>query len=237
MSRRLQKIYQIYLKIRYIPVIFKKRKDPLMKNQYLPLVLLCCVVLAGCGGKKGKKNYNKKGKQEVMTQLDIDTASEASFFFDDITGEFAELDDNVESGANIQEFTWLEEDEDLQEGEFKVVHFDFDKASIREDQEGLVAYNIDLAKDLLEDEDEDATIVIDGHSCNSAGSRAYNLALSEQRAKTLRDRFVAEGVPANKVKIVARGAEVPAVVNGKAVIGDRSAQAPNRRDEIRVIYS
>jgi outer membrane protein OmpA-like peptidoglycan-associated protein len=211
-----------------------------MKSQYLPLVLL--VVLAGCGGKdsKKKKVESKRGKQEVFTQVDIPTAGdESTFLFDDMNNEFAKLDDNIESASLVEsdDFTWLEEQDVLGNEEFKVVHFDFDKATIRADQEGLVARNIELAKTLLAEGAEDVTVVIDGHSCSSAGSRAYNLALSEKRAKTLRDRFVAAGIPAENLKIVARGSEMPAVINGEVVTGDRVAQAPNRRDEVRAIYS
>ena len=79
-------------------------------------------------------------------------------------------------------------------------------------------------------------MVIEGHSCHSAGSAVYNLALSEKRAKALADRLVAGGVPSQNIKVVGRGQEVPAVVEGKAVTGDRKEQAPNRRDEVRVIH-
>ncbi len=214
-----------------------------MKSQYLPLVLLSCIVLAGCGGKdKKKKMDTKKGKHEMSTQVDIETAgTESGFLFDDLNNEFVKLDDNIEAEANVlnnDEFDWLEEEDVLANEDFKVVRFDFDKASIRPDQEPLVVRNIDLAKTLLDEGTaEEVTIVVDGHACSSAGSRAYNLALSEKRAKVLRDRFVAAGIPAEKLKIVARGSEVPVVINGQPVTGDRVAQAPNRRDEVRIIYS
>ena len=80
-------------------------------------------------------------------------------------------------------------------------------------------------------------LVIDGHACHSAGSRAYNLALSERRAKVLADLMIEAGIPADCVKIVGRGDEMAALVNGKPVDGDREQQWPNRRDEIHVVYS
>lgn len=210
-----------------------------MKSQYFPLILLCCVVLAGCGKDKKKTNTARKGKQEVFTQVDIPTAGE-NLRFDDFGEEFVRLDDNIEADAALssgEEFAWLEEDDVAGSDEFEVVRFDFDRSSISPDQEPIVETNISLALELIEGGAEDVTIAIDGHSCNSAGSRAYNLALSEKRAKTLRDRFVEAGVPADRLKIVARGSEIPAVVNGHPVTGDRMAQAPNRRDEVHVIYS
>jgi len=207
--------------------------------KYLPLVLL--VVLAGCGGGKDKKKTTKK-KQEVFTQVDIPTANDAGFLFDEMSNEFVKLGDNIESDANIvnseDEFKWLENEEVLANEDFKIVHFDFDKSTIRADQEPLVERNIALAKSLLdEDGGDEVTFVVEGHACSSAGTRAYNIALSEERAKVERDRFVAAGIPVENVKIVARGSEIPVKINGVPVTGDRVAQGPNRRDEVRVIYS
>jgi len=210
-----------------------------MKSQYLPLVLLCCALafLAGCGKDKSKKD-TKKGKQETFTQIDIPTTDEGTFLFDDLNSEFNKLSDNIDSGAvSTEDFTWLEEDEVLKGEEFDIVHFDFDKSNIRADQEPLVEHNIAIAKELLDGNDDEINFAVYGHACSSAGSAAYNLALSEQRAKAERDRFVAAGIPKEKIKIVAQGSEVPVIVDGKPLTGDRVAQAPNRRDEVRVIYS
>lgn len=211
-----------------------------MKSQYLPLVLLCCALLAGCGKKNKKNKANTKKRQEVFTQVDIPTAgNEANFLFDD-NNEFSKLNDNIESDANIlgaDEFSWLEADDIVNNEEFKTVYFDFDKKSIRADQEKAVERNITIAKEILDEGSGDETLVVKGHACDSAGSRAYNLALSGERAKALRDRLAAEGIPSEKIKIVACGSEIPAVIDGKQVKGDRIAQAPNRRDEIRVVYN
>jgi outer membrane protein OmpA-like peptidoglycan-associated protein len=211
-----------------------------MKSQYLPLVLLCCALafLAGCGKDKKKKDTTKKGKQEVFTQVDIPTADGDTFLFDDIKGEFDKLNDNIDTGAvSADDFKWLEAEEVLQSEAFDVVHFAFDKSDISPDQEPLVKRNIALAKELLDGNGPEVNFVVEGHACSSAGSAAYNLALSEKRAKVERDRFVAAGVPQEKVKIVARGAEMPVLVNGAPLTGDRAAQGPNRRDEVRAIYS
>jgi peptidoglycan-associated lipoprotein len=212
-----------------------------MKSQYLPLVLLSCalVFLAGCGGKdKKKKDTTKKGKQEMFTQVDIPTADGDTFLFDDLNGEFNKLDDNIDATAvSADDFKWLEAEEVLQTAAFDVIHFDFDKANIRPDQEPLVKHNIAIAKELIDENSEEVIFAVEGHACSSAGSAAYNLALSEKRAKVERDRFVAAGIPQERVKIVARGSEMPVTVNGAPLTGDRAAQAPNRRDEVHAIYS
>ena len=79
-------------------------------------------------------------------------------------------------------------------------------------------------------------MVIEGHACQE-GTPAYNVALSEKRAKIVADHFVAAGVPSSSIKVVGRGQECPAVINGKTVNGSREDRAPNRRVEVRVIYT
>ena len=78
---------------------------------------------------------------------------------------------------------------------------------------------------------------IDGHACHSAGTPAYNLVISERRARTVRNQLIARGISAEDVKIVGHGDEVPAVVDGKKVTGGREEQWQNRRSEIHVIYT
>ena len=51
------------------------------------------------------------------------------------------------------------------------------------------------------------------------------------------DVFVAAGVDRSAIKIVGRGQECPAMINGKAINGSREQRAPNRRVEVRVIYT
>ena len=75
------------------------------------------------------------------------------------------------------------------------------------------------------------------YNLNSAGSPAYNLAISELRARSLSNYFVQVGVPEDALKIVGRGHEVLAVVDGQKVAGGRKDQWANRRTEIRLIYA
>ncbi|MFI5333259.1 MAG: OmpA family protein [Candidatus Babeliales bacterium] len=203
-----------------------------MKKQYAALVLLLVVGMAGCG--KKKKKDLKSPKADVYTELDIPVAGTQENFFDENVEGFNLADDLQVAQAAVQdEYSWVD---DTKRDGFPVVYFDFDSTSIRPDQEETLNRDIALALKKYQ-ENNDITIVVDGHACHSAGSHAYNLALSENRAKVLADRLVAAGVPAQNVKIVGRGMEVPAIVDGKPVDGDRQQQWPNRRDEIHVIYS
>lgn len=204
-----------------------------MKKQYAALALLLVIGMAGCGKKK-KKNL-KSPKADVYTELDIPVAgSENSNFFDENVDGFNLADDLQVAQAAVQdEYSWVD---DTKRDGFPVVYFDFDSTSIRADQEEVLKQDIALALKKYQD-NQDITIVVDGHACHSAGSHAYNLALSEKRAKVLADRLAAAGVPSENIKIVGRGMEMPVIVDGKPVEGDRQQQWPNRRDEIHVIYS
>jgi outer membrane protein OmpA-like peptidoglycan-associated protein len=198
------------------------------------------LIISGCGKRKAKKTT-------TMSEINIPTAEDGVKMFDENIGEFALVDDVARaqelSAADLQvadanisadDFAWI--DNDSSEG-FKKVFFDFDKFSIRNDQEASLAYNIDRAQGMVkENPDKKVTIVVNGHSCSSAGSAAYNLALSEKRARVVADKLVAAGVPQDSIKIVGRGFEVPAVdKNGNQVRGTKSQQWPNRRDEIILV--
>jgi outer membrane protein OmpA-like peptidoglycan-associated protein len=198
-------------------------------NKGYAFLLVLLVGAAGCG-KKNKK-AERDTKSAVASNVDIPTVDgDVRSFFDEEICEYALADDQK------KEFGW----EDQRSGKFKEVYFEFDKYEIKNDQKDVVASNLDLIKKSLEDAKaagKQPEIIIEGHACHSAGSAVYNLALSEKRAKVLSDTLIASGIPAECVKIVGRGQEVPAIVDGKPVEGDRAEQWPNRRDEIRVLIS
>lgn len=231
MSRKLGK--NVLKSCSLLNIDYITKTEIFMKKQYAALALLLVIGMGGCGKKK-KKVEVKSSKSEVYTELDIPVADAQVDFFDENVEAFNLADDLQVAQAAVQdEYSWVE---DTKRDGFPVVYFDFDSTSIRPDQEEALKKDIDLALRKYQ-ENNDITIVVDGHACHSAGSHAYNLALSEKRAKVLADRLIAAGVPSDHVKIVGRGMEMPALVDGKPVDGDRQQQWPNRRDEIHVIYS
>jgi peptidoglycan-associated lipoprotein len=103
------------------------------------------------------------------------------------------------------------------------IHFDYDKADIREGDRGILSKNADVLKrfDFLK-------ITIEGH-CDERGSVEYNLALGERRAKVAYDYLVSLGVPAERLKTVSYGKEVPLCQQHS-----EDCWARNRRDRFTV---
>lgn len=215
-------------------------------NKIIFLLCLTIIALPGCGQKKKQTTPIKNTKRiETASLTDIPLADDdIRSFFDDDINDFALLEDEDTENKTIasaaseldeaDEFAWINETEQKNS---KVVYFDFDRYTIRDDQKDAVAQDIAYVKEELKKADKSnytPVVVINGHADHAAGSAAYNLALSEKRAKAVANQFAAEGI---QVKTVGRGSEVPAIVNGKKVTGDRQQQAPNRRAEVNVIYS
>lgn len=211
-----------------------------MNKGFLSLALLLSVLvgLSGCG-KKGPKNAAKNNKKVAWNDA-VPAADEGvRSFFDDDINEFALAEDGSKMLANndAKAFAWASEQN---EDGLNPVYFDFDRFAIRPDQEPVIGSDVKKVKSELKvaKKSGDApVVVVEGHACHSAGSSVYNMALSEKRAKVLADRLTKEGVPAQNIKIVGRGKEVPAIIDGKAVTGSREEQWANRRDEIRVVRS
>jgi len=103
----------------------------------------------------------------------------------------------------------------------RVIYFDFDSASIRnEDRAAIQAHAEYLGKN------NGASVVLEGHS-DERGSREYNIALGERRAKAVRQLLLFQGAVASQIQTVSYGEESPAAIGH-----DEDAWQQNRRVEI-----
>jgi peptidoglycan-associated lipoprotein len=66
-------------------------------------------------------------------------------------------------------------------------------------------------------------LTVEGH-CDERGTREYNLALGDRRASVVRDYLVAQGVTADRLRVVSYGKERPQVAGH-----DEATWAQNRR--------
>ena len=111
---------------------------------------------------------------------------------------------------------------DLDIGEpYVKIYFDYDQDALRDDALSDLLKVSRLMKDNLK-----YTLLVEGHA-DERGTREYNLALSERRAKAVEDFLSASGVSSFNVEVVGYGEEKP-VDNGS----NESAWSQNRRAEL-----
>ena len=212
-----------------------------MVKQSSILLLALLVSIPGCGGrkdkmkpemsKKGSKMYAQKTGDETMVTADasddmeIDDAVRS--FFNDMEEFVSFGDGSDESAPEKSTMAWQDADDEAQ---LDPVYFGFNKIGVDRKEQDKLAANIDRVKEVLAD--ADAKLVVEGYACTSAGDEKYNKFISEKRAKTITEKLVEAGVPADRITAVGRGTE-----NLLVTEGDREDQAPNRRVELHVVYS
>ncbi|HWX24965.1 MAG TPA: OmpA family protein [Vicinamibacteria bacterium] len=103
------------------------------------------------------------------------------------------------------------------------IHFDFDRADLRDGDRRILEKNAEVLKkfDFL-------LIAIGGH-CDERGTVEYNLALGERRARVALDTLVSLGVPGGRLKTVSYGKESPLCKDST-----EECWARNRRDHFSV---
>ncbi len=85
-----------------------------------------------------------------------------------------------------------------------VLYFAYDRSDINSEGRAKIR---NLAKVI---NNNNLSVRVEGH-CDERGTREYNLALGEQRAKTVAELLIINGVPASKISTVSYGEEKPAV--------------------------
>ncbi len=170
----------------------------LIKN--VGLLLLSTVLVAGlsgCASKAPKKN-NASGLEEVKSA----------------NGE------NVEEISRFRgEENWDGKTRDLMAK--RVYRFGFDRFDVAKEDYAAIEAHADYLKAHPE-----AHVRIEGHT-DEQGSREYNIALGERRAKAVREIMNAKGVSSTQYDIVSYGPEKPEVTGN-----DESAFSMNRRSVV-----
>lgn len=104
----------------------------------------------------------------------------------------------------------------------KMVHFDFDRSEIKPEYYSVVKAVADyMAADTA------VTVAIEGH-CDERGTREYNLALGERRAKAAKNALVAQGISPDRITTISYGEERPLDPRH-----NEEAWAKNRRGEFK----
>ncbi|MEP4547098.1 MAG: peptidoglycan-associated lipoprotein Pal [Saccharospirillum sp.] len=102
-----------------------------------------------------------------------------------------------------------------------LIYFDFDESAIRSEfRTVLNAHAMNLAAN------PNMSVVLEGHA-DERGTREYNLALGERRAKAVADYLMLRGVASSQIDTVSYGEEMPLALGST-----ESDYAENRRVEI-----
>ena len=130
------------------------------------------------------------------------------------------VDLTSDSGTSSEAASDPMSDVDIGEPYVKI-YFDYDQDTLREDALSDLLKVSRLMKD-----NPKYTLLVEGHA-DERGTREYNLALSERRAKAVEDFLSASGVSSFNIEVVGYGEEKP-VDNGS----NESAWSQNRRAEL-----
>lgn len=226
-------------------------------NKLSALCLVITFFIAGCGKKKctTQKPCNSTVAASDSAIPLTDLSDTTDLLDDDAFAEFAFLDEETlapeisEKNPDLSEKTvpaafvaqnddfdldveaaLVEDDADATFA-FQPVKFDFNKNEIRADQKAVVARDISIAQQAV---DQGKKTVIEGHSCQ-IGSAGYNVALSQRRAEAVKAEMVKSGIPAENIKTVGYGYERPLVWSDAKERGQLLKElSPNRRAEILV---
>ncbi|MEW5058372.1 peptidoglycan-associated lipoprotein [Cycloclasticus sp. 46_120_T64] len=103
----------------------------------------------------------------------------------------------------------------------KVIYFAFDSSAVEPQYEAvLAAHGAYLAAN------NGVAVIVEGHA-DERGTREYNVALSEKRAKTVQNLLSLQGAAGNQAEAVALGEEKPVVLGH-----DEKSWRLNRRVEL-----
>ena len=103
----------------------------------------------------------------------------------------------------------------------RVLYFELDSSQIKDEDRDIITVHAEFLA-----AHSDITIVLEGHA-DERGSREYNIALGEKRAKAVKQLMTLQGVAESQIQVISFGEERPVALGH-----DSSAWNLNRRVEI-----
>lgn len=104
----------------------------------------------------------------------------------------------------------------------RVVYFDFDKYDIRYDAEAILSAHAAYLS-----ANPGARVRVEGHA-DERGTREYNMALGERRAKAVAAYLASKGASSSQIEVISYGEERPVALGH-----EESSWAQNRRAELQ----
>ncbi|MGI6396429.1 MAG: peptidoglycan-associated lipoprotein Pal [Desulfomonilia bacterium] len=115
-------------------------------------------------------------------------------------------------------------EEEIAKFEQDKIYFDFDKFNLTADARKVLAEKASFLN-----AHPNLNVRIEGH-CDERGTREYNLALGERRAKSAQDYLVFLGINPERISIISYGEERPLETGS-----GEEAWKLNRRAEFRIL--
>ena len=100
----------------------------------------------------------------------------------------------------------------------EIIHFSFDSALLSDQAQQILNHKADYLRT-----NSGVTVTVEGH-CDERGTDAYNIALGERRAESVKNFLVDLGISTNRLNTVSYGEERP-IAMGQ----DEASWAKNRR--------
>jgi len=171
------------------------------------IVLSVVVTLAGCN----LGPLKKRGGKSADTTTEIQDQENKFTDNEDSTAKFS-------SGESMDVSSLNDPNSPLSQ---RVLYFDLDSSQIKDEDREIVTVHAEFLA-----AHSDITIVLEGHA-DERGSREYNIALGEKRAKAVKQLMTLQGVTENQIQVISFGEERPVALGH-----DASAWNLNRRVEI-----
>lgn len=165
-------------------------------------VALSIVVIAGCSSTGGTQDGDSYGSQDDSSMGAGTSGAGTGGQYGSTTGSG--------SGANQQA--------DSRIPEVRTIYFDYDRDTIKSEYESAVMAHARYLR-----ANSNAQVVLHGHT-DERGTREYNMALGERRARAVQRFLNIQGVSNSQMSVVSYGEERPAA-SGQG----ESAYSQNRR--------
>ncbi|MBD5772072.1 peptidoglycan-associated lipoprotein Pal [Marinomonas colpomeniae] len=176
----------------------------------IAVIGLSAAVIAGCSTTASETDSSSVSENGSSTQTDGSTGDSDQAYGAGEDGSLTSV--IVGDGTGMDSLIGVE----------TVFYFDFDKSVVRpESREALAKHAAYLVAN------PEARLVLEGHA-DERGTREYNMALGERRAKAISRYLTIQGVSTSQVETVSFGEEVPVAFGH-----EDNAWQLNRRVEAR----
>lgn len=172
------------------------------------IVLSVVVSLSGCDIAPLKKRGDKGNDDATKTQAEDNKYSTPT---EDSTEQF-------KAGSTLEVSSLNDPNSPLSQ---RVLYFDLDSSQIKDEDREIITTHAEFLAAHSE-----ITVVLEGHA-DERGSREYNIALGEKRAKVVKQLMTLQGVAEAQIQVISFGEERPVALGH-----DTSAWNLNRRVEI-----